>query len=873
MDLDADARIPNDQNKVWKTNLMRELKFLILRLPSLILADVFLSQTDYFYDELQRRFQSLFNYFLLLIIAKIFTFFGLFICSLLFTLNTKYVIRIYKIMGLVSLPFLFTYLMEYAHKGELLSILHISLPVKYNICIVYVFLSSLTIVLYNDIYENLICDKYNIHQNYQENRNQTVDGITDYIARLNRGDERRLNDINNNDDNQNEQANDNVHRFWTDKNKRRFYIAFYSFLSLIVNEATHFTTQSDLVNPDSNATVLNGGSSENSSEGPLNIMSLGYLILLTYDLSVNLDQILLRILIQIRLFSAMISEYGLHNILAFNWFDRFRIPYILRLYFFLKCALFAFNFIFYFNHYYDCEVVLQFENRTENYSLFNSLASFFMDPTELAEMYESEKLDIEEKSLYLFNMTKTDTPNLLASYVVSFGFSYIHSSSLFSSTSFSEYFSDKIHNDLTEQYDINLFNLTCLFFKMILLDLSNNLICIAATTSILSYKFYLFGVFVNKILTPSNSIDQTPNNAQRDRLGLDENDQQQQQMRQQPANANANGNEEFSNIGEVAAILFFLLSIQSGLSSLNGSQRVDKFLKNYSLLFIAILHFLHTGLDAQLTNLSASSNPHWFNKKHSRLLSVCLSLIIVPSFILFILWRYFKISTWLLAATAFNIELIIKMSVSLVLYGLFLFDSKRIKSAYDKLVVIEQSASENGSQDIIDELSDNLDDYIYYIKAFGSIVEFLVAIFLFFNGAYILFFESYGAVRAIMMCIHAYFHIWSQAIKGWSVFMKRRTAISKLKQMTIFNKTNYISLLKKQNQPTANDDDNAINYDAEFDEKSKDFCAICYCELYVHDARITTCNHIFHIACLRKWLYLSDLCPMCHQLVYQSTAK
>ncbi len=179
---------------------------------------------------------------------------------------------------------------------------------------------------------------------------------------------------------------------------------------------------------------------------------------------------------------------------------------------------------------------------------------------------------------------------------------------------------------------------------------------------------------------------------------------------------------KFINVGDVAAILFFLLSIQSGISSLNGNQRVEKFLKNYSLLFIAILHYLHTGLDSQLTTLSASSNPHWFNEKHLRLLSVCLSLIILPGFILSILWSYFRISTWLLAATAFNVELIVKMSVSLLLYGLFLFDSKRIKSAYDKLVN-KQSDSRTSKPDgeRIDELSDNLDDYIYYVKAFGHI--------------------------------------------------------------------------------------------------------------------------------------------------------
>uniref|UniRef100_A0A803Y0L5 Zinc finger RING-H2-type domain-containing protein n=1 Tax=Meleagris gallopavo TaxID=9103 RepID=A0A803Y0L5_MELGA len=30
-------------------------------------------------------------------------------------------------------------------------------------------------------------------------------------------------------------------------------------------------------------------------------------------------------------------------------------------------------------------------------------------------------------------------------------------------------------------------------------------------------------------------------------------------------------------------------------------------------------------------------------------------------------------------------------------------------------------------------------------------------------------------------------------------------------------------------------------------------------------AVVTSCHHFFHGACLRKWLYVQDSCPMCHQ--------
>jgi hypothetical protein len=32
----------------------------------------------------------------------------------------------------------------------------------------------------------------------------------------------------------------------------------------------------------------------------------------------------------------------------------------------------------------------------------------------------------------------------------------------------------------------------------------------------------------------------------------------------------------------------------------------------------------------------------------------------------------------------------------------------------------------------------------------------------------------------------------------------------------------------------------------------------------VDEARVTPCNHFFHGACLRKWLFVKATCPLCH---------
>ncbi|XP_032685607.1 protein TRC8 homolog isoform X2 [Odontomachus brunneus] len=272
--------------------------------------------------------------------------------------------------------------------------------------------------------------------------------------------------------------------------------------------------------------------------------------------------------------------------------------------------------------------------------------------------------------------------------------------------------------------------------------------------------------------------------------------------------------EDEKSIGTVSAILFYILALQTGLTSLDREKRLVRLCRNFCLLFTAILHFVHNIVNPLLMSLSASHNP--VLHRHLRALAVCAFLILFPVSLLVFLWSHFTVSTWLLAVSVFSIEVIVKVLVSLAIYSLFLIDAYR--SAF----------------------WEQFDDCVYIIRSFGNTVEFAFGIILFFNGFWILVFESGGAIRAIMMCIHAYFNIWCEAKAGWSVFMKRRTAVNKINSLPEAS----IEQLRRLN----------------------DVCAICYQEM--ENAKITQCNHYFHGVCLRKWLYVQDRCPLCHDILY-----
>lgn len=76
---------------------------------------------------------------------------------------------------------------------------------------------------------------------------------------------------------------------------------------------------------------------------------------------------------------------------------------------------------------------------------------------------------------------------------------------------------------------------------------------------------------------------------------------------------------------------------------------------------------------------------------------------------------------------------------------------------------------------------------------------------------------------------------------GINVFFKRKKAVQKL------------NLLRDATP------DDLENFD--------DVCAICYQDLT--SAKITNCRHFFHAVCLRKWLNIQDICPICHELMFQ----
>ena len=125
-------------------------------------------------------------------------------------------------------------------------------------------------------------------------------------------------------------------------------------------------------------------------------------------------------------------------------------------------------------------------------------------------------------------------------------------------------------------------------------------------------------------------------------------------------------NDEEKSLGTVSAILFYILALQTGLTSLSPDKRFVRLCRNLCLLVTALLHFLHNIVSPILMSLSAARNPS--RKRHFRALTVCAFLVIMPLCLLKTLWSRHSSSTWLLAVTAFSVEVVVKVSAYLLFH-------------------------------------------------------------------------------------------------------------------------------------------------------------------------------------------------------------
>lgn len=265
--------------------------------------------------------------------------------------------------------------------------------------------------------------------------------------------------------------------------------------------------------------------------------------------------------------------------------------------------------------------------------------------------------------------------------------------------------------------------------------------------------------------------------------------------------------------GFTEGISMFVLGIQTGLVELRSADRVLLLSIVFFIVLSSLVQSLFEIADPVLVSLAASQSKNV--AKHVRAVTLSTFLSISPICMTVWICRLFDVDFWLLVVISSCILTSLQVVGSLFIYALLIFDA------------IRKSPSEG------------LDDVIYHTKYLMRILEFFVAVFVVGYSVERSFVGNWNWLNASIIIIHCYFNVWQRLQSGWSAYLQRRDAIKKLERMRAASAT-------------------------ELDEHD-DVCAVCLQEM--RSARITPCRHFFHAICLKKWLFIQDYCPICHQKI------
>lgn len=253
---------------------------------------------------------------------------------------------------------------------------------------------------------------------------------------------------------------------------------------------------------------------------------------------------------------------------------------------------------------------------------------------------------------------------------------------------------------------------------------------------------------------------------------------------------------------------FLVLSLYTNLTSINPSKRIVLLELILLLLFSALIRSVFEVVEPYL--LSLNSSIAYSRKRHIQLVSICISLMLLAAYMGLHLYR-------LREKLPFSIPNII--TVAQILSGLLLY------------LLYKYDSYHGGSWE-------ELDDYVYYIKGACRTFEFILIV-LVLSYRVLDTSSKWTVFQVVMVVLHLYVNVYLSLKEGYRSVQLRRMVNQKLNIL-----------------PHASEERLAA---------TSDVCPICLDEL--KSARVTPCNHLFHMFCLKKWLNVQNKCPMCHATI------
>ncbi|XP_066935604.1 RING finger protein 145-like [Clytia hemisphaerica] len=256
---------------------------------------------------------------------------------------------------------------------------------------------------------------------------------------------------------------------------------------------------------------------------------------------------------------------------------------------------------------------------------------------------------------------------------------------------------------------------------------------------------------------------------------------------------------------------FLVLSLYTNLTSMNASKRIVFFELIMLLLVSGIIRSIFEVIEPYLLSLNGAIT--YSKKRHFQLVTFCLTLLVAAAYMGTYLYRL----RGKLPFSIPNVITVAQITCGLLLYLMYMYDSYQ-----------------GGTWE-------HLDDCVYYIKGTCRTFEFILIVIVL--GYRVLDTSSKWTVfQVVMVVLHLYVNVYLSLKDGWRSVRLRRKVNQKLNIL-----------------PQASTERLA---------ETRDVCPICLEEL--KSARVTPCNHLFHMFCLKKWLNVQNKCPMCHATILET---
>ncbi|CAB3408955.1 unnamed protein product [Caenorhabditis bovis] len=263
--------------------------------------------------------------------------------------------------------------------------------------------------------------------------------------------------------------------------------------------------------------------------------------------------------------------------------------------------------------------------------------------------------------------------------------------------------------------------------------------------------------------------------------------------------------------GYTEAFTLVVLCAQTGLLGMKTDQKA--FLLGLVLFIVmsALLQSLYELLEPQLLNLA--SNHSSTRGRHIRCLALAVFLMIAPAAMCKTILTFLPFDLW----------------CTIIISNCSLTSVHAISITAQYVIAMIDSKSE--------EPWEGSDNFTFYVNCGTRVTELLIAKIVL----------IYGCIKIV----HDGLTFSTIAILLFHVIVN------------IYKRIEHLVLVIRSRSEACKNIDRLSKANAKQLKEREDVCAICFIEMR-EEARITPCNHYFHGPCLRKWLAVKLVCPLCY---------